>query len=117
MSYQPGLHIIAELSVDDVSLLQTCEAARVRIDGLISEHGLQKLGEVYHNFQPQGYTAVVCLSESHLSLHAWPEYGRLHMDVYLSNFMRNNDEITQKIFDELVAFFKAGIINRQTLVR
>lgn len=117
MSYQPGLHIIAELSVEDTGLLQTCSAVRNHISGLIGTYDLQKLGEVYHDFSPQGYTAVVCLSESHLSLHAWPEYSRLHLDIYLSNFMRNNNATTHAIFDSLVHFFQATIVNCQILER
>ena len=73
MLYQPGLHIIAELAVDNTALLDTYARVKTCIDKLIDAHGLQNLGEVYHNFSPSGYTAVICLSESHLSLHSWPE--------------------------------------------
>ncbi len=117
MSYQPGLHIIGEISVTDQQLLSTCQPVKVCIDGLIKTYGLINLGEVYHDFTPQGFTAVVCLSESHLSLHAWPEYQRVHLDVYLSNFLKNNDAVTHAVFDGLVEFFKAEIITKQTLKR
>lgn len=117
MPYQPGLHIIAELAVTNINLLNTFEQVKVCIDELINQHGLKNLGDVYHNFSPHGYTAVVCLSESHLSLHAWPEYQRLHMDVYLSNFLRDNDAVTHDIFNALVAFFNATVIHQQILHR
>ena len=117
MPYQPGLHIIAELSVSNTGLLNSYEPVKTCIDQLIETNGLQNLGDVYHNFTPHGYTAVVCLSESHLSLHSWPEHGRLHLDVYLSNFLRNNDAVTRHIFEGLVSFFGATIINHQTLQR
>lgn len=117
MAYQPGLHIIAELSVANTALLEQFRDAKGCIDNIIDRHALCNLGEVYHNFSPAGYTAVICLSESHISLHSWPEYGRLHMDVYLSNFLKDNDAITQAIFDELVYFFDAAIINQQTIQR
>lgn len=33
-------------------------------------------------FDPQGVTAVALLSESHLSIHTWPEYGYAAIDVF-----------------------------------
>ena len=117
MPYQPGLHIIAELAVTNADLLNRYAAVKTCIDQLIDRNGLQNLGDVYHDFSPHGFTAVVCLSESHLSLHSWPEYQRLHLDVYLSNFLKNNDTVTQQIFNTLVEFFGATIINQQTLQR
>ena len=117
MTYQPGLHIIAELAVSNVSLLNSFEHAKQCIDQIIDQKQLTNLGEVYHNFSPAGFTAVVCLSESHLSLHSWPEHNRLHLDVYLSNFLRDNNQTTQAIFNELVSFFNADIIQQQTLKR
>ena len=117
MIYQPGLHIIAELAVTNISLLNSFKYAKHCIDQIITQQQLTNLGEVYHNFSPAGFTAVVCLSESHLSLHSWPEHNRLHLDVYLSNFLRDNSQTTQQIFNELVSFFNAEIIQQQTLKR
>lgn len=117
MPYQPGLHIIAELSVNSSKLLNTYQPVKACIDHVIADAGLQNLGDVYHNFTPHGFTAIVCLSESHLSLHSWPEHQRLHLDVYLSNFLKNNDAVTRQIFNTLVEFFDATIINQQTLQR
>ncbi|MEN9571035.1 MAG: adenosylmethionine decarboxylase [Bacteroidota bacterium] len=117
MTYQPGLHIIAELFVPNTHLLNQYTGAKACIDALIQQYALQNLGEVYHNFTPAGFTAVVCLSESHISLHSWPEHQRLHLDVYLSNFLKDNSTTTQEIFNRLVDFFDASIINQQILKR
>lgn len=35
-----------------------------------------------HAFSPQGVTGVAVLTESHLSVHSWPEYGYLAADVF-----------------------------------
>ena len=37
---------------------------------------------LYHRFQPQGFTAVLLLKESHLSLHSWPELNYLAIDIF-----------------------------------
>ena len=33
-------------------------------------------------FEPQGVTVLCLLSESHISIHTWPEEGRAAVDVY-----------------------------------
>jgi len=35
-----------------------------------------------HKFEPQGVTALVMLSESHISIHTWPELGKAACDIY-----------------------------------
>ena len=38
-----------------------------------------------HQFEPYGVTSLFLLSESHLSIHTWPEHGKFAMDVYSCN--------------------------------
>lgn len=115
--YNPGTHIIATLTSKHLDLLATYDQFRIITNDLIKKFDLNKLGEVYHNFSPSGFTAVVCLSESHISIHTWPEYELLNMDIYLSNHEKTNDETVQKIYEEYVLFFNAGIKNLQTIIR
>ena len=35
-----------------------------------------------HKFEPQGVTIVALLSESHISIHTWPERGSAALDVF-----------------------------------
>src|SRR5215217_7001044 len=113
MSYQPGTHLIATLKTDHRASLDQYDSFQSLIDKMISEHGLTKLGEIYHNFDPSGYTAVVCLSESHLSIHTWPEHGRINIDIYLSNYLRNNDGTVSSIYDAVKTYFSASVENEQ----
>jgi S-adenosylmethionine decarboxylase len=117
MKYQPGLHIIAEFSSIHKELLEKFTHVQQLLHSQINKHGLHKLGEVFHDFEPAGFTAVICLSESHISLHSWPEYGRVNMDIYLSNYQRNNDQTGQRIFEEIINFFSAEVISCQQLKR
>ena len=117
MSYHPGTHLIATLISQEAADLKECSSFRKLVDQLITELGLQKLGEVYHNFSPAGYTGVVCLSESHLSIHTWPEYGRVNIDIYLSNFLRNNDGTVDQIYQAVKNHFQATVFQEQFLTR
>lgn len=117
MPYNKGKHIIASLSSSSINLVAEFSACKAFLDLVIVGHKLVKLGEVYHNFLPQGFTAVVCLSESHISIHTWPEIGLINLDIYLSNFERNNDNTVEAIFSAFVQFFDATIIKQDSLLR
>ena len=60
---------------------------------------------------------TVSLAESHMSIHTWPEYGRVNLDIYLSNFQRNNDGTVKNLYENFIRFFDAEVINEQTLNR
>ena len=117
MSYQPGTHLIATLKTSNHQLLIQYAEFSDLVNQLIVKHGLQKLGEVYHNFSPAGFTGIVCLSESHLSIHTWPEHGIINIDIYLSNFLRTNDGTVQCLYDAFQQHFNARVVNEVFLKR
>jgi S-adenosylmethionine decarboxylase len=112
-----GLHIIANLTSSKTSLLSDFKAYKILIDGLINSFCLTKIGEVYNNFENGGFTGVVCLSESHLSIHTWPEKNYITFDVFLSNFRNDNSLVTRTLYAQTVAFFSASILAEETLKR
>ena len=38
-----------------------------------------------HSFHPYGYSAVILLSESHFSIHTWPEKNLAQVDLFSCN--------------------------------
>lgn len=117
MTYTPGLHIIAEFKLEDSSLLLSSALFKSVAEELITSLNLSKVGEVYHDFENGGYTAVVCLTESHLSIHTWPEFGVVTFDVFLSNFMNNNEDKVEEIYSRVLNFFQPQHINKTVLKR
>lgn len=113
-TYQEGLHILATLKEVSLEKLLSFEACKVLVQQLIKTHNLLELGAVYHNFDVGGYTAVICLSESHISIHTWPEHGLLNLDIYLSNFSRVNDGVVESLFTEFESFFQGKV---ESLIR
>lgn len=54
------------------------------------------LGSEVHEFAPDGggTTVLVLLAESHLSLHTWPEYGYVAVDLFTCGLdMRPEDAV------------------------
>jgi S-adenosylmethionine decarboxylase len=114
----PGLHIIANLSAIPLSdaLIEFAEFKKF-INEQISTYNLSKVGEVYHNFPGGGFTAVVCLTESHLSIHTWPEQNYLTFDIFLSNYLKDNRATTNAIYANVKKFFNAQILLEQLIER
>jgi S-adenosylmethionine decarboxylase len=44
--------------------------------------GATVIQTMFKKFEPQGVTAICLLSESHISIHTWPEDGKAAVDVY-----------------------------------
>lgn len=116
-TYTPGLHLIATLHSDNTALLAGYAGFKSLADDLTGAFDLQKLGEVYHDFEPGGFTGIICLSESHLSVHTWPEFGKVNLDIYLSNFQRVNNGTVRAIFDRIAAYFEAEVISENQIIR
>lgn len=112
-----GLHIIATLISSESLKLNSFEELKMELNALIPKYNLNNLGEVYHNFHPQGFTAIVCLSESHISIHTWPELNKVNLDIYLSNHNRVNDNTVRQIFDQFVRFFNAQVQHKTEIIR
>ena len=57
-----------------------------RLDSIISKHLVQAgatiLSVQKHKFDPQGVTLTYALSESHASIHTYPEHGSFFMDIF-----------------------------------
>ncbi|HKR50419.1 MAG TPA: adenosylmethionine decarboxylase [Pseudonocardiaceae bacterium] len=75
-----GKHLMIDLweakGLDDEELI-----ARALRDA-VTACGATLLELTIHRFKPQGLTAVAILSESHLSIHCWPEKGYAAVDVF-----------------------------------
>lgn len=75
-------HCILELWDCDMDPLDDKEL----IEKLMVEAALEAGAEVrevaFHKFAPQGVSGVVVISESHLSIHTFPEQGYASIDVF-----------------------------------
>lgn len=77
-----GQHLLLEFygcpdgRLDDVVGV---EAAMVEAAGAMGAH---VVGAHFHRFEPHGVSGVVVISESHLTIHTWPEYGYAAVDVF-----------------------------------
>lgn len=113
-----GLHIVGQLSQCAQEALEDEGVFSALIQNLVIKYELQSLGSVSHSFESGGgFTNVVCLSESHIAVHTWPELKYVTLDVFLCNYSRNNDECCRKIFESIVDYFAPTKITSQEIKR
>ncbi len=115
-NYTKGLHLLVDLEQCKRNCEQM-EAFRSMILTAVEAHGLHVLGSVFHAFDNGAFTAVVCLTESHLSVHTWPEFGRVTFDVFLSNYLQVNDAKGQHLAETIAEFFQGEITMRKEVQR
>lgn len=79
-----GRHLIVDYWGVDASKLISCE----EVDKILCESavaaGATVLSSHFHHFgEGCGITGVVVLSESHMSIHTWPEKNYCAIDVFM----------------------------------
>ncbi|MFD2681550.1 adenosylmethionine decarboxylase [Bacillus seohaeanensis] len=77
-----GRHVISELwGCDFEKLNDVNEIEKTFVDAALKS-GAEVREVAFHKFAPQGVSGVVIISESHLTIHSFPEHGYASIDVY-----------------------------------
>ena len=106
MTFLSGQHYILDITMDiDKMLLmeadtstylnimkEACDVAKVKI-----------LNTAFHNFEPMGFTALLLLSESHMSIHTYPENWYIAIDLYTCG--------SRQLADAAIAHVKSAFEN------
>ncbi|WP_054703950.1 adenosylmethionine decarboxylase [Shouchella patagoniensis] len=77
-----GRHVISELWGCDIEKLNNMEFIEQVFVNAALKAGAEVREVAFHKFAPQGVSGVVIISESHLTIHSFPEHGYASIDVY-----------------------------------
>jgi S-adenosylmethionine decarboxylase len=77
-----GKHMLAELTGVSRETLDDERLLRQTLRSALTVANATVLSIVSKHFEPQGVTLVALLSESHASVHTYPEFGALFVDVF-----------------------------------
>lgn len=77
-----GFQIILELYGCLYELLDDERLIEDALTGAARVAGANIVGTRFHRFNPHGVSGIVVISESHLTIHTWPEYGYAAIDVF-----------------------------------
>ena len=99
-----GQHLILDLytEINNYKLINV-QHTMLQLKQMIEDSGLTILGNKYHHFGDGfGFTGVIILSESHFSIHTWPEHGFAAIDLFACG---NHDIIN--IGNKFIEYFEA----------
>jgi len=77
-----GRHVAVDAWGVDFDLLNNADALQAHLVEAAEACGATVLSVQSRKFEPQGATVLVLLSESHLSIHTYPEKGFAAIDCY-----------------------------------
>jgi len=81
-----GKHILMNVyNIPDRSLLMRLESCRSQLDQVVRELHLNVVAQTGHQFLPVGYTYAYVLSESHFTIHTYPEHHSCYIDIFCCN--------------------------------
>ena len=93
--------ITIKVSEVDFALLNDADELQKLLRNVTELTGLRSLESVMHQFSPQGISAALLLSESHIAIHTWPESGVAYIAMTTCK-MLDDDKLQQ--IKELVAW-------------
>lgn len=103
-----GKHLILEFYKCDPNVLNNEEKLSSEMKKITKDAGGHVLKVSFHKFKPHGVSGVIIISESHLSIHTWPEYKFAAIDVFTCSGDMKTDLIVKKLknllkTDEVIA--------------
>lgn len=119
-----SLHILADLygCAGDPSYLTSTPKVRSRALAIIRGAGFRIVASRFHTFGRHsagegGITGAVIVSESHLTIHTWPEKRYVNLDVFFCNYTRDNSRKARAVFAGFVALYRPRRVRRREVWR
>lgn len=108
-----GYHYLIELTGCPPEKLSQVEIVEEKMLALTAIGQLNEVAHHFHQFEPFGVSGVVILSESHFTIHTWPEDGYAAIDLFICQNLIN--EAT--FFKEIENIFGAKLLTYHELFR
>ncbi|WP_414045787.1 adenosylmethionine decarboxylase [Macrococcus equi] len=107
-----GRHVLIEYYNCDKEILKDHDAIERIMNEAAVVSGATIVESCFHTFNPYGVSGAVIISESHLAIHTWPEYGYASVDVFTCgdsvNPWKAEEFLQTKLKAELSDSFEMG---------
>ena len=95
-----GTHLVVEAWQTPKDVLNDAETIRSALVEAVAAGGATLLNLCVHQFSPHGVTATATLSESHIAIHTWPEYGYFAADLFFCG--KGNPHQAMKVLQNIL---------------
>jgi len=115
-----GRHLLAEFYDCNSNILNNAQIVEEVMTEAAIACGATVVEKRFHHFSPFGVSGVVIISESHLAIHTWPEYGYCAVDLFTCGNSCDPKVAYDYLADKLgsgSAFYselKRGLMNLET---
>ncbi len=96
-----GVHLFATYSECDHEALVNLEALKAHMEKAVNASGATILDQCVYEFSPDALTMVFLLSESHASIHTYPEYGACFVDLFTCGYKTSAEAFDAVLQDYL----------------
>ena len=81
-----GVYLIGYIKTSDIRILKSASLIKKSVLKVCRAMGFNVVGENYHLFKTHhGITYCFILSQSHFTVHTWPEESRIFFDIFACN--------------------------------
>ncbi|WJH32509.1 adenosylmethionine decarboxylase [Paenibacillus sp. CC-CFT747] len=108
-----GRHVAVDTWGVDFDLLNNSEWLQAQMVEAAEVCGATVLSVQAQQFEPQGATVLVMLSESHISIHTYPERGFAALDCYTCGETVD----PQLAIDHMISVLKPAEVHAKKLIR
>ena len=106
-------HTLLELYDCNPGLLKHSRQVRKLLCEAVRHGGGTIVKTVFHNFSPYGVSGVVVITESHVTIHTWPEHGYAAVDIFSCSKKLDHSAIRAYLKKAL----HSGSVSGQTFIR
>src|SRR5262245_35868700 len=96
-------HTLIELHSCQSKSLQHSKSVRTNLMRAVKAGGGTIVESVFHNFSPYGVSGVVVITESHVTIHTWPEHDYAAVDIFSCSDRLNHSAIAASLKAALYA--------------
>lgn len=97
-----GTHIIIDCYECDAKKLDDIKYLETLLVEAALRAGCEIREVIFHKFAPQGVSGVIIISESHISIHTYPEYRVAMIDIFTCGNKADPNKALQLIIDGLI---------------
>lgn len=102
-----GKHMICDIkNIRNTNLLNDINKIKTLLDTICETHNFTVIQRMSKEFEPMGLSIIYLLTESHISIHTFPERNYLALDIYTCRSYETND-VYESIYKYLIQEFEA----------